>query len=322
MTKSKDLASSSTRSRWRLYSLWLLALGVLYWHPLREVITYSFHNDSSSYILLIPFISACVIWFERDAIFRDVSTDVSTDLFAAGCCATGAALFVAIPLLNIGSLSQLGSLTFYVLSMLLLAVAGFAVFFGRTAVRNARFSLLFLFLAVPLPAPLLLQVVHFLQKGSAEIAAGLFRLSGVPYAREGMIFDFGSLSIVVAEECSGIRSSIAILILALLAAHFCLRSFWKQTAFVVSAIFVMILKNGIRIATLTLLALFVNPSFLFGRLHHQGGVVFFLIGLLVMFPILALLRRIGASQIRSHAIADGGPNARQLSSATREFQGL
>jgi exosortase len=318
MTKSQDRPASPTRSpRWFLYSLWLLASGILFWRPLREVIAYSFHNDSASYILLIPLISASVIWFERDAIFREMSSDFIT----AGGCAAGAALFVAIPILNIGSLSQPGPLTCYVLSMILLSVAGFAVFFGRTAIRNARFSLLFLLLAVPLPAPLLLQVVHFLQKGSAEIAAGLFHLSGVPYAREGMIFDFGNLSIVVAEECSGIRSSIAILILALLAAHFYLRSFWKQASFVAAAIFVMILKNGIRIATLTLLALFVNPSFLFGRLHHHGGIVFFLIGLIVMFPILALLRRTNTSKTRPNARPGHEPNARQLSSVRRDFQG-
>jgi exosortase len=318
MTKSQDLLASHTlRSRWFLYSLWLLASGVLFWHPLRDVTAYALHNDSASYMLLIPFISAGVIRFEREAVFQGISYD----FLSAGCCAVGAALFSAIPLLNIGRLSQLGSLTCYVLSMLLLSAAGFAFLFGRTALHNARFSLLFLLLAAPLPAPVLLQVVHFLQKGSAEIAAALFHLTGVPYAREGMIFDFGNLSIVVAEECSGIRSSIAILILALLAGHFYLRSFWKQAIFVASAIFVMILKNGIRIATLTLLALFVNPSFLFGRLHHQGGIVFFLLGLLAMFPVLTLLRRTGVSQTRPNARPNYAPNVRQLSPATREPQG-
>ena len=53
----------------------------------------------------------------------------------------------------------------------------------------------------------------------------------------------------------------------------------------------MILKNGIRIATLTLLAMYVDPGFLYGRLHHQGGVVFFLIGLLLLLPILLLLQK-------------------------------
>lgn len=304
-------------TRWFLYCLWLVALSILFWRPLGEVVAYAIHNDGASYILLIPFISAGVLWFERQLVFRNLFYD----FLGGGLYAAAAGVFAGIAFLNIGSLSQLGTLTCHLLSMILLSIAGFTSFFGSTAVRNARFSLLFLLLAVPLPAPLLLGIIHFLQKGSAEIAAGLFRLTGVSYAREGMIFDFGNLSIVVAEECSGIRSSIAILILTLLAAHFCLQSFWKQTTFVVSAIFVMILKNGIRIATLTLLALFVNPSFLFGRLHHQGGIVFFLIGLLVMFPILALLRRTGTSQTRPNARPKYQPNARQLSPVRREPQG-
>jgi exosortase/archaeosortase family protein len=53
----------------------------------------------------------------------------------------------------------------------------------------------------------------------------------------------------------------------------------------------MIVKNGIRIATLTLLAMYVDPGFLTGRLHHQGGIVFFLVGLLLLAPLLWLLQR-------------------------------
>jgi hypothetical protein len=46
----------------------------------------------------------------------------------------------------------------------------------------------------------------------------------------------------------------------------------------------MILKNGIRIATLTLLAMYVDPSFLTGRVHREGGVVFFRMSLLLLLP--------------------------------------
>ena len=48
----------------------------------------------------------------------------------------------------------------------------------------------------------------------------------------------------------------------------------------------MILKNGIRIATLTLLAMYVDPSFLTGRLHHEGEVIFFVMSLLLPLPML------------------------------------
>jgi exosortase/archaeosortase family protein len=53
----------------------------------------------------------------------------------------------------------------------------------------------------------------------------------------------------------------------------------------------MIIKNGVRIAALTILAIHVDPSFLFGRLHHDGGVVFFLLGLALLVPVLWFLAR-------------------------------
>ena len=53
----------------------------------------------------------------------------------------------------------------------------------------------------------------------------------------------------------------------------------------------MVVKNGVRIATLTILANYVDPSFLYGRLHHDGGVVFFLLGLALLLPVYGLLRR-------------------------------
>ena len=103
----------------------------------------------------------------------------------------------------------------------------------------------------------------------------IFDVAGVPALRDGFIFHLAHLSIEVAKECSGIRSSLALLILALLVGHLFLRTFWKQALFVIVGLVIMIVKNGIRIATLTILAQYVDSGFLYGRLHHEGGVVFF-----------------------------------------------
>ena len=46
----------------------------------------------------------------------------------------------------------------------------------------------------------------------------------------------------------------------------------KKTLFVIAGLFIMIVKNGIRIATLTLLANYVDPGFLYGNLHPEGGL--------------------------------------------------
>src|SRR5256885_10001871 len=83
----------------------------------------------------------------------------------------------------------------------------------------------------------------------------------------------------------------SLFILALPAAHYGLRSLWKKLFFLTCACFMMILKNGVRIVTLTLLAMYVDPSFLFGTLHRDGGIFFFLLGLLLLLPVFLLLQR-------------------------------
>ncbi|MFV2082609.1 MAG: archaeosortase/exosortase family protein, partial [bacterium] len=91
--------------------------------------------------------------------------------------------------------------------------------------------------------------------------------------------------------CSGIRSSIGLLITVLIASHLFLKRFFTKALLVTTIIPFVLIKNGIRITTLTLLAVYVDKSYLTDSfLHKSGGVVFFAIALLLMFPILIYLR--------------------------------
>ena len=249
--------------------------------PLMVLIRVSLSNDDVSYIVLIPFLSAAVLFIERRKVFFELSVDKTL-----GGCILILGVFTAVASRLLG-----GVLSVYILSLVLLWLAGFALFFGKAASKAAQFSLLFLFLMVPPSNILLDRVVYLLQAGSAWITAGLFDLFHVPALREGFVFHLARVDIEIAKECSGIRSSMSLLILALLVTHFALRSFWKKALFLACGLFMMILKNGIRIATLTLLAMYVDPGFLYGRLHHQGGIVFFLIGLVLLLPVLLFLQR-------------------------------
>lgn len=57
------------------------------------------------------------------------------------------------------------------------------------------------------------------------------------------------------------------------------------------AIPLSVAKNGLRIFVLAMLATRVDRSFLTGRLHHQGGIIYFLIALAVIFLLIWLARR-------------------------------
>lgn len=281
------LSLGSLSRRLPLFLAWVFATCLLFYRPLSAFVSYSLSNDNASHLVLIPLISAWIVFLERDRIFGVLGSDVGRSaIFLAVGVLLGVFAFLA------GSRwSALNKLSLYTLALITLWLAGFAFFFGVTSLKNAQFSLAFLILTIPIPDFILDKAIYLLQKGSAEIAAVLFDWSGVPVLRDGFVFHLAHVNIEVARECSGIRSSLALLILAILIAHFYLDTFWKQLVLVAVGLFVMILKNGVRIVTLTLLASYVDPGFLYGRLHREGGVVFFLLGLLLLFPVLWLLQR-------------------------------
>jgi exosortase len=270
-----------------LYLLWCGAITLLFFTPLVRFFHYALSNDNASHALLIPAICVWLLFLERSRIFASLDCDIPAALaFLIPGAGAAAAWLAYAP-----RLSEVNQLSLCALALVLLWIAGFAFFFGRTCLLRARFALTFLLFTIPIPDFLLDKTIYLLQKGTTEITAVLFDWSGVPVLREGFVFHLSRVSIEVAKECSGIRSSLALILLAILAAHFCLRSFWRQLVLVLAGLFVMILKNAIRIVTLTLLALYVDPGFLYGRLHHEGGVVFFLLGLAIMAPLLWWLER-------------------------------
>jgi exosortase len=148
-----------------------------------------------------------------------------------------------------------------------------------------------------------LAVIHaltlVLQHASAGIVQALFWLLGVHAVREGFLFHLPTLTIRIAEECGGIRSCAAFLVMVALGT-WSLRGWKRRLAFVIVGLVVMLLKNGIRIVTLTLLAVHVNQGFLFGKLHGGGGFVFFVMGLGMLVPVWLKLSRGGYGQSLLH----------------------
>ena len=260
---------------------------LLFLKPVSRIVHLSLSQPDASHLLLIPLVAGWLVYIERSTIFKTTSYELKSAL-----------LFYGIALVFAGLISWRGAnaasewdLTVYALALVLLWIGSFLLAFGNRAAIAANFPLLFLFLFAPIPAPILNWLIFYLQWGSAEVTSFLFELSGIPVLREGFVFRLPRYSIEIAKECSGIRSSVALFILTVIVAHFTLRTFWRRVLFVAIGLLVMLVKNGVRIFTLSALANYVNPDFLFGRLHHQGGVVFFILGLLVLYPVLLFLMR-------------------------------
>jgi exosortase len=260
---------------------------IVFWRTLGALITYSVHNESGSHIILIPLVTAYLLFTERQRVFRSVRPTLVAGIpvILFGSALYWTAVRSALPL------HQNESLSAATLALVLIWIGGFLSSYGFAAAREAAFPLLFLLLMIPLPERFLDWTIQLLQRGSTEVAYLLFNLVGVPALKQGFVISVPGISIEVAAECSGIRSSLALLITCLLAAHLYLRTPWKIAVFILLVLPLSVIKNGIRIVTLTLLSLYVDPRFLTGSLHREGGFVFFLLALLLLFPVFLALER-------------------------------
>ena|SRR5688572_21764773 len=277
----------SPRSRYFL--LFSLALFVVMSGSLRAVIAYAMDttNTHASQIILVPFVTAGLIFRNRQNIFWRVSYSA---LPGAVLMALGGVLLVAG--LTIGVGMETGNyLAVMASATVVLWLGGFLLFYGTEAFKTAMFPLLFLVFFIPIPIPLLNKVIDVLQRGSADMSFIILKLSGTPILREGFVFKLPNISIEVAPECSGIRSGISIFISSLLAGHLFLRSYWARIALVLIAVPVLIFKNALRIGTLSYLATHFDPRILTSELHREGGIPFFVLGLLLLYPVLAILMK-------------------------------
>jgi exosortase len=170
-------------------------------------------------------------------------------------------------------------------------IGSFILCFGTKASRALLFPLCFLFWMVPLPEFALTAVIKFLQDGSALISTLLFQAARVPVLQNGVHLFIPGLTIEIAKECSSIRSSLMLLVTTMVLAQLFLRSPIKKALVIAIALPLSIAKNGLRIFVIAMLGTRVDPGYLNGRFHHQGGIVFFAIALVFIFLLLWLLQR-------------------------------
>jgi exosortase len=280
-----NLKSGSARPIF--FVLFVLALLASTWSTIRDLYTLvsDWDNNNASQALIVPFMSAALIYFRRKVIFERVRYDVLPGLLIM---IAGAGLHVLGRTANLNwqRTDHLSLLTF---SILVILWGGVVAFYGIPSFKAGLFPLLFLMFCVPIPSPIMDRITSVLQHGSADFAYVLLKLTGMPIYKDDVTFSLPGLDVIVAPECSGIRSGISLLILCLLAGNVVLRSWPRKLALVVAAIPILMFKNALRISTLSYLAVRIDHSILTSRLHQEGGIPFFVVGLLLLYPILQLL---------------------------------
>ena len=292
----KENLSEATRlrpkQRWRLWiaGCFAIVLVAAFAKPLLTLTSYVARSQLHSYILLVPFVSAYLLYQRRDQVPKNYVTDLG---LAIAALAVGVSVLVLTYSLGLaGRVPVIGDrLTLLTTSFLCCLAAGGFFFLGRAWMRAAAFPLAYLIFMIPKPNAMADALEQASSLASAEMANVFFHLSGVPFVREGQIFQLPNITIEVAQECSGIRSSVVLFITSILAANMFLKTTWRRLALVAIVIPLGIIRNGFRILVIGLLCVHVGPQMIHSVIHRRGGPLFFVLSLLPLLFFLWFLRK-------------------------------
>jgi exosortase C (VPDSG-CTERM-specific) len=290
--KSSDATALARRKVWRLWSGTCFAIVLLaaFAQPLLTLMKYAAGSALFSYILLVPFVSAYLLYLRRDQLPKNPAVEFPLAILSL---AIGLGALGFIYWLNVGRQGSTDSnyLALVTVSFLCCLAAGGFFFLGSEWMRAAAFPLSYLIFMVPMPDAMTQALETASKYASAEVANVFFHLSGTPFLRDGLIFQLPNITIEVAQECSGIRSSVVLLMTSAVAANLFLGAPWRRFALVAFVVPLAVLRNAFRILVIGLLCVNMGPEVINSPIHRRGGPLFFILSLIPFFLMLWLLRK-------------------------------
>lgn len=275
------------------------ALVLIFALPLYQLARLSLEVDLYSHALAMPLIAGYLVWLTRHRLPRTASTSKGVALVFAGIgllCAVG-----WLVMASRGPLPANDKLAFLMGAFVSLFVAGIFYFLGASVARVVAYPLALLVFMLPFPTPVRHALEVALQHSSAEAAYWMIKAAQIPVLRDGVVFVLPNITLQVAEECSGIRSSFVLFITGLMAGFLFLERPRHRFWFALLTIPLGIVRNGFRVLTLAFLCVHVDPKLIHSVIHHRGGPIFFVLSLIPFFGLLLYLRN---RELRAKAASD------------------
>jgi exosortase len=275
-TGSVTLEENARMNKKNTAGLLLLAVSFayLYYHVIQQLIRDWSIDDNYSHGFLIVPLALFFVW-ERRAKLKAAAQVPSF---------WGAIVVVwSIALLLAGIL---GSELYLTRVSILGTIAGCTLFLlGWKHLKLLLFPIAFLLLMIPVPAIILNQIAFPLQLLASrfgEMALVLFR---VPVLREGNVIHLANTSLEVAEACSGLRSLISLLTLAIVYGYFTDSRLWVRMTLVFGIVPIAIVANGIRVAGTGIAAHFYGAQAAQGFFHSFSGWIIFIAAFVMIFVL-------------------------------------
>lgn len=251
-----------------------LSFLILFWNVITKLVHDWGTDDNYSHGFLIVPLAAYLAW-ERRGVLRElpekphwagfVALAGSIVLLAGGVL--GAELFLT-------RIAIIGVLAAIIVSLL-----------GWAHLRILAFPLAFLLLMIPIPAIIFNQIAFPLQLLASRVGQEVLSLWGIPVLREGNVIVLASTTLEVAEACSGIRSLVSLLTLAIVYGYFTDPRIGVRVAVASMSVPVAIAANALRVAGTGIAAHYYGAAAATGFFHTFSGWLVFGVSLALLFVV-------------------------------------
>jgi exosortase C (VPDSG-CTERM-specific) len=264
----------------------LLLLCVGFSPAIREWVTLALAEDLHSHVILIPVISAYLLMTGRD----ELAWDSRPSPRLGGALVLLASATIAWWLVARPAWSALDGAALK-MGAWLIALWGIGfLFLGVRWMRSALFPMAFLLFMIPLPDMAVWHLEEFLMVASAMLSESVFSWGGIPVFRTGQVLEIPGIVLVVAQECSGIRSTWVLFITSVVAAHLFLPTTARRLVLLGAVVPLGILRNAVRIYVIGWLCVEYGPEMIHHWIHRKGGPLFFGASLVPLFLLAWALR--------------------------------
>ena len=255
------------------------AIGLLYAGTLSSLVRQWQSDDNYSHGFFVIPLALYFAWERRGALAAAPPRPALTGL-----------VIVAGSLL-VWAAGLLGAELFLTRVSLIGVLAGSVLFiWGWRHLRILSFPILFLLLMIPLPSIIFNQLAFPLQLFASQVGEQVITTAGVPVLRDGNILQLPSKTLEVAEACSGIRSLVSLLMLAIVLGYFTEKRIGARVAIALASIPIAIAANAARVAGTGLASEWVSPAAADGFFHTFSGWLVFVVafaGLLLVQQVIA-----------------------------------
>ena len=283
MVRPEPSTARGTSSVSGVFPLWqigsLAALSVwLYSSTIAHLVGQWWNDPNFSHGFFVPLFSAFVVWQDRERLARLTPHPSWSGLVL---------IISSVGLLIVG---QLGAELFLARFSLLLLLAGLIIFFlGWDFFRTLSFPLAFLLLMIPIPAIVFNKITFPLQLLASQIAAVVLPWLGVPILREGNVINLPAMALEVAEACSGIRSLMSLVTLAIIYSYLMEKRLWVRWLLALASVPIAVVANSVRIIGTGLLVQYWDAEKAEGYFHASWGWIIFVVSLVMLYALHGLI---------------------------------